>query len=209
MPQNFSELTTFLQQNPLWMGVVILAMLVLVLAVLRLRRYLRATREERKIKRIMFRLSSQIMPNVELPDEVEGSIHVDYLMLTPRGIVVADVQNYRGILFGAENIDYWTQLVGHKSYKFDNPLPFNQNRVQSIKARIPGVHVEGRVVFSSAGSFPKGIPPGVSLIDALQKDLQHLFSGEKVPADIRQAWDDLRKDANFLSSSRVSKKDLF
>lgn len=209
MPKDIANILTVIQQNPPLQGVIAVSLLLLLVIAIIVRRHLRATREERKIKRTMLKVSYQLMPNVELPDEVEGSVHIDYLVLTPGGIVVMDVQNYRGILFGAENIDYWTQLVGHKSYKFDNPLPYNQVRVQSVKARVPDVHVEGRVVFSSAGSFPKGIPPGVSVVDDLQKDLAHLFGSEEVPASLKGAWDALRQEASFLRSSKVSKKDMF
>jgi len=198
-------------QHPEWwlaIGATIIVMLLVLFS--KVQRYMRVTAEDRKIKRIVLKTAVQYMPNIELPDEVEGAVHVDYLMLMPGGIVVVDVLNCRGILFGADKMDTWSQLVGRKSYKFENPLPYNQTRVQSIKLLVdPKVPVEGRVVFSSAGKFPKGVPEGVSMIDTLQDDLAHLAVYGEVPQLIKDAWEKLRSRATFLTPVRARGKDLF
>ncbi len=201
----------FAMQHPEWWlagGATIIVLLLVLLS--SVQRHLRATAEQRKIKRVVMKTAVQFMPNIELPDEVAGAVHVDYLMLTPGGIIVIDVLNCRGILFGGEKIDMWSQLVGRKSYKFENPLPHNQSRVQTIKFLLdPKVPVAGRVVFSSAGTFAKGVPEGVSMIDTLQHDLAHFTVNSEVPQLVKDAWEKLRARATFLTPVKARDKDLF
>lgn len=210
--QSFYEvIENFAMHHPEWWlagGATLLVLLLVLLSAVQ--RYMRATAEQRKIKRVILKSAVQFMPNIELPDEVAGAVHVDYLMLTPGGIIVIDVLNCRGILFGGEKLDMWSQLVGRKSYKFENPLPHNQTRVQTIRQLVgEKVPVEGRVVFSSAGTFPKGVPEGVSMIDTLQQDLAHFMVNSSVPQLVMDAWEKLRARATFLSPVKARDKDLF
>lgn len=200
------ELQEYLIQNPLWLVFGLAVLLVIILLLLKIVRHFQATAEERKINRTILRLSAQYMPNVIVPDDVDGNAYIDYLVLTPGGILVIDVQNYRGILFGAEKIDLWTQLAGRKSYKFENPLPHNQQRVLTVKALVEDVPVEGRVVFSCAGQFPKGIPEGVSMIDTLGADLPHMFTGQQVDDKLKAQWEKLRSVVSYQGGSGKSKK---
>ncbi len=207
----FSIMEQFAYRHPEWWlaaGAVLLLLMLLLLV--QVRRYMMRTAEQRLIKQMITRTAVQFLPNVELPDEVEGAIHVDYLLLMPNGIVVVDIQNCRGILFGSDRTDTWSQLVGRKSYKFDNPLPFNQTRVQNIKLQLgEKVPVEGRVVFSSAGSFPKGVPKGVSMIDSLKNDLAHLEGNGDVQPVVKEGWEKLRSRARQVAPVRARERDLF
>lgn len=200
------ELQQYLIENPLWLIPILVVLLVLLLVLVKFIRQFQKTGEDRKINRQLLRMSSQYMPNVVVPDDVDGNAYIDYLILTPGGILVIDIQKYRGILFGAEKIDLWTQLTGRKSYKFENPLPHNQQRVLSIKALVgEDMPVEGRVVFLSTGQFPKGIPAGVSMIDTLDKDLPHMFTGAKVDDKLRGQWEKLRSHVTYLKPNQLHK----
>jgi hypothetical protein len=150
---------------------------------------------ERRMRRHIEQCGLDFVKNAVLPDGMDGVTHIDYLLLTPTGIVVADLKRYQGILFGAEHIDQWTQVLGQKSFKFANPLFKNELDVMAVKAQVPSTNVTGRVIFSEEGDFPKGIPTGVSRLGDLKSDLGGGVPprpGDEVPAALAAAWATLR-----------------
>lgn len=60
---------------------------------------------------------------------------IDLVVATPQGLVVIEVKNYSGWLFGHERQKYWTQLLnfGKAKYRFYNPLMQNQGHIQALK----------------------------------------------------------------------------
>lgn len=154
-------------------------------------RHRRKTADERQAVKTIKGITATFLHNILVPDSLDGAIHVDFMLLTPGGILVLDVYRFTGLLFGGEQIDHWTQIIGDKSFKFNNPLRENYARVQAVRALVPGVPVQGRVVYSSAGKFPRRIPEGVSMIETLQDDVAHVYAGKEIPAEILTAWDRL------------------
>ena len=157
------------------------------------RRYLKRTVEYRTIKRIVKGWKGQFLNNVVLHDGLDSYIFVDYLIKLPNLILVINTYNYEGYLFGGESVDQWAHLVRYKSYKFDNPLYKLFEFIHVLKDRVKDTRVEGRIVFSNNGSFPKGMPSGVSLLDTLKDDISQLVnsSQEMVSDDI---WESLKRE---------------
>jgi hypothetical protein len=157
------------------------------------RRYLKRTVEYRTIKRIVKGWKGQFLNNVVLHDGLDSYIFIDYLIKLPNLILVINTYNYEGYLFGGESVDQWAHLVRYKSYKFDNPLYKLFESIHVLKDRVRDTRVEGRIVFSNNGSFPKGIPTGVSLLDTLKDDISQLVnsSQEMVSDDI---WESLKRE---------------
>ena len=75
-----------------------------------------------QIKKRLKGLGAKIIKDVKLPDGVDGDINIDYLLLTDKGILVVDVNQYDGLLYGNEEHEQWTQVVRRKNYVFKNPL---------------------------------------------------------------------------------------
>ena len=158
-----------------------------------LRRYLKRTVEYRTIKRIVKSWKGQFLNNVVLHDGIDSYIFIDYLIKLPNLILVINTYNYEGYLFGGESVDQWAQLVRYKSYKFDNPLYRLLESIQVLKDRVRDTRVEGRIVFANGGSFPKGIPTGVSLLDTLKNDISPLAnSGQEAVNDA--IWESLKRE---------------
>lgn len=169
--------------------------------------YTRKTRHQRHIVKVLKSLDLKYVKDIVLPDGVDGWIFIDYLLLVPNGVVVLDIHNSEGHLFGGESVDQWSQVVSHKTYKFANPLYANQTRCQAViwnmaqqVAQQKEQHSEnpedwqtfGRIVFSNAGNFPKGIPSQVSMIDDLKSDLEKLTDITQPAGEpIRQMWNKL------------------
>lgn len=157
------------------------------------RRYLKRTVEYRTIKRIVKGWKGQFLNNVVLHDGLDSYIFIDYLIKLPNLILAINTYNYDGYLFGGESVDQWAHIVRYKSYKFDNPLYKLFESIHVLKDHVRDTRVEGRIVFSNNGSFPKGIPTGVSLLDTLKDDISQLVnsSQEMVSDDI---WESLKRE---------------
>lgn len=160
------------------------AALGLTVAVVRWRR----SAPRRRLRRTIRRLGPRVLSDVTLPDVVEGRVHVDYLVLTTRDVLVVDVKDYRGMLFGGESTDRWTQVVDGRSFPFDNPLRENQARVQAVQALAGDVPVRGMVVFSDAGEFPRQRPPGVYMLASLLSERDPAPLHTPVPRPLQDGW---------------------
>lgn len=150
------------------------------------------TAERRRIRRIERRLSVDGLRELVIPDGIGGVLHVDRLLLTHRGVLVLDLRAYPGTLFGSEHIEQWTQVTRGGSFRFPNPLHEGRLRVQALRALLPGVPVQARVVFTGEGWFVNAPPDGVSRLETLEQDLGLSGGGEVAPA-WRAAWDELKR----------------
>ena len=160
-------------------------------------------------------LGVKYLHDVVLPDGVDGLIFIDYLLLVPTGFVVLKTEYSEGILFGGETVDQWSQVINNKTYKFNNPLYDNQTACQAVLWNLqhnigeasasdnPSWQVDGWVVFSNAGNFPKGIPAKVSMIDDLKTNLAALTENNDIDETLLKAWDALH---NLSISTRASNK---
>ncbi|MGD8513985.1 MAG: nuclease-related domain-containing protein [Granulosicoccaceae bacterium] len=156
-------------------------------------RWLGRDRDIRQLRKVLKPYVLDSRENVFVPDEVDGQIWIDRLVLTQGGILVLDVRRYEGNLFGGEQINEWTQLLGMKRSTFNNPLLSMPARLQAVKALMPEIPVVGRVVFTCLGSFQKGMPEGVSMCDTLATDLDAFFASRVEAERLHQAWQDLQK----------------
>ncbi len=162
-------------------------MLVLLAVGLRYRR----TRQTRRLRRAIRALGTKVMADVLVPDSVEGRIHADFLVLSGQRILVVDVKDYRGMLFGGQNTDIWTQVVDGRSYKFENPLYRNRAREAAVRALVPEANVQGVVVFTDAGRFPRQRPAGVFMLAGLAEELA--ASDVPVSPKLQASWDRLEQ----------------
>ena len=93
-----------------------------------------------------------------VPDGMGGGFHVDYLLLTLRGVVVIDLRDVAGNIFGGDQMAEWTVMDGPRRFTFTNPQGGLYDRVAAVRALTGDVPVEGRIVFTRRGRFPKGLP---------------------------------------------------
>jgi hypothetical protein len=139
---------------------------------------------------ILRRIAWERIEDVVIPDDVDGEIHLDLVLLTPRGILVLEVHHGSGTLFWGEQLDQWTVLDGARRRTLKNPLPGLQARCHAVHALVPRVPVDGRVLLVGNVSIAGSAAPGV----LLQEDLVTEFParGREPPASaLREAWDTL------------------
>lgn len=152
-------------------------------------RYYRRNQHQRQVKKLIRDISHKSLRHVLLPDNVDGQIWIDCLLLTDGGLVVLDIRDYVGHLFGGETINEWTQMIGVKSYKFANPLHELPARVSAVQAIVGDVPVTGNIVFTHRGSFQKGQPEGVYMVDEVYEKISP-FLRPALPAEkLESAWE--------------------
>jgi hypothetical protein len=110
------------------------------------------------------------LANALVPDGMGGGFHVDFLLLTMRGVVVIDLRDVRGNIFGGDQMAEWTVMDGAKRFTFTNPQSALYDRIAAVKAVAGDVPVEGRIVFTRRGKFPKGLPKWTLMVDSLRAE---------------------------------------
>ncbi len=177
-------------------------------------RHLEKTRHQRQIHKVLESLGTKYLHDIILPDGIEGYTYIDYLLLTPNGMIVLDINFSEGHLFGGESVDQWTQVVNNKTYKFNNPLYNNLTKCQAVLWNVKNrtaedvpvnnnLETHGWIAFSSAGNFPKGIPDHVSMISNLKNDLEEKFNlSAGANESIQKIWDQLH-DLSIATRKQV------
>jgi len=159
--------------------------------------------KEWRMLRCIENASQDLLRDVFLSDGVDGVHYFPFIILTRQTIVFFKTLQFRGIIFAADAIDYWTQVVGKRSYKFHNPIPGLEAEMASIKAVDKKLEVEGRVVFTCDSHFPKGRPAAIILETEIKEFLQDKMQGE-IRKTLEQAWELLKTTAN---EGRFEKRD--
>lgn len=139
---------------------VLLGMLVGVLGVFGWRWY-RAHRERRLRAALIRGVCLDSVKDVLIPDGGGGTLHVDHLLLTPQGVLILDLRDVTGNVFGSDAMTEWTVMDDARRFTFANPQAGLYDRIAAVKAILgetSGIPVEGRVVFTRRAAFPKGLP---------------------------------------------------
>lgn len=133
----------------------------------------RGYRHYRARKRLIAAVTSVAVDhlvNVLVPDGMGGVIHVDFVLLTARGVVVIDLREVSGNVFGGDQMDEWTVMDGSRRFTFVNPQEALYDRIAAVKAIVADTPVEGRVVFSRSARFPKGLPKWTLMLESLRAE---------------------------------------
>ncbi|MEM7282444.1 MAG: nuclease-related domain-containing protein [Pseudomonadota bacterium] len=132
--------------------------------------YRRRTAVQREINSALRAVSRASLRDIVIPDVVNEQIHLDYLLLTPKGLLVLDLRDMPGVVFAGDNLEEWTLLDGHERFGFTNPLGPLRAKIESVKSLVTQVPVHGRVAFTARASFPKGKPDLVTSLPELVEE---------------------------------------
>lgn len=83
---------------------------------------------------------------------------VDVAVATKAGIIVFEVKDYSGWIFGNEHQRYWTQILayGKEKHRFYNPVMQNAGHIRAIRQSIPqnpGIPIYSVIVFFGNSEF--------------------------------------------------------
>jgi hypothetical protein len=125
-----------------------------------------------------------------VPDGMGGTLHAPYLLLTPRGVVVVDLWDVAGNIFGSDQMEEWTVMAGSRRSTFLNPQPAMYDRVAAVKVLAGEMPVEGRMVFTRRGTFPKGLPRWTLSVESLRLEFPPMedSTADACRARYRDEW---------------------
>jgi hypothetical protein len=127
-----------------------------------------------------------------VPDGMGGGFHVDFLLLTPRGILVVDLRDVQGNIFGGDQMAEWTVMDGPRRFTFTNPQSSLYDRIAAVRAVAGDVPVEGRIVFTRRGRFPKGLPKWTLMVDSLRAEFPATEHYSDPDNRFSEAWQKLK-----------------
>lgn len=157
---------------------------------------LRAYRARKATEAAIASVAYEMLKNVLIPNGNGGHIHVHYLLLTQRGLLVADVLDMPGAIFGGEQMIEWTAIGKKRRYTFPNPLHALYDRMAAVRLLTGDVPVEGRIVFTMKSEFPKGRPRNVMRIDDLIREFPPVDNVRgNVTAAFSDVWANVKKNA--------------
>ena len=83
---------------------------------------------------------------------------IDVAVATKAGIIVFEVKDYSGWIFGNEHQKYWTQLLdyGKEKHRFYNPVMQNAGHIQAIRQSLPqnpDIPIYSVIVFFGSSEF--------------------------------------------------------
>jgi hypothetical protein len=174
-----------------WVLPLIGALLVLALVVIVMLRRRAGRNAERRLRAVATDFLSEFI----IPDGDDGEIYIEYALLTHRGIIIIDVKDVDGNVFGSDLMQDWTVISDKRRFTFSNPQYALYDRISAIKRFVPEVPVIGYIAFTNRSQFNKGRPTDVILLDTLINELQQenkSADGEQITAWIPQ-WDLLRE----------------
>lgn len=153
-------------------------------------RWWRQRRARRRLVHAITSTGFEHLQDVLVPDGSGSTYHVDFLVLTPRGILVVDLRDVAGNVFGGDQMTDWTVMNGPARHTFANPQGALYDRIAAVKALSGEVPVEGRIVFTRRARFPKGLPKWTVPVDALRADFPPPDRGllQSVLSQYRDGW---------------------
>lgn len=132
-----------------------------------------------------------------IPSADEGEILIDHLLLTSKGLLILEVRDAQGIVFGGDRLQEWTVITNDRRYTFSNPRPALHDRIAAVRQVVREVPVVGRILFLDGAEFTKGVPDLVTNLTELVSEFGETDKNAakfKIEA-FKPHWDLIRKQA--------------
>lgn len=151
----------------------------------------------RGIRATVNAVAYEFLADVLITDGMEGFFHFDFLLLTQRGILVLDLREIPGVIFGGDQMDEWTVMTRTRRFTFANPQGPLLDRIAAIKQLAGETPVEGRIAFTARSKFPKGRPKSVLMLDSLRVEYAPVDKATMAAsvANFRPGWDRVKTSA--------------
>jgi hypothetical protein len=162
-------------------------------------------RRNRQPVRRLRAVALDLLQDIVIPDGDGGQVHVEIAMLTPVGIVLADLREVDGHVFGSNAMQDWTVLSDRRRFTFANPQHALLDRVAAVRRLLPNTNVRGLVVFTERARFTKGLPEYTAELASLIDELRQA-NNEPEANGLREAWDRLRSEAVTAQVGRLIDK---
>lgn len=164
-------------------------------------------RRKPSFRRSMSAISAETVRHVLVPDGMGGEIYVEHLLLTAHGVVLLDVKEYEGAIFGSDAMNEWTVIGGQRRFTFPNPQNTLYDRVAALRQIAKDVPVAGHVLFPPGADFSKGRPKDVILPDELERlyEKPERADLERILQQFQPQWQDIKRTVR-PAGSRLSRR---
>lgn len=158
-------------------------------------RYIRG--RANSLQRVVSLISFDRIEGLVIPGADEGEIMVDHLLLTTQGLLILDIKDVQGIVFGGDKMQDWTVINEERRFTFSNPQPALYDRIAAVRQIVREVPVAGRILFLDGAKFTKGVPGLVCNLDELAREFGE---SDKDTANVKieafkPHWDLIRRQA--------------
>ena len=150
-----------------------------------------------RLEQVIDTISYDRVRNLVIPNTDGGEILIDQLVLTSQGLLILEIKDVEGAVFGSDKMQDWTVIGANRRYTFTNPQHGLYDRIAAVRAVVRQVPVAGRIVFLEGAEFTKGTPGLVATLDQL---LEEFGETNKTAATMnveafRPHWEQVRKHA--------------
>jgi hypothetical protein len=157
----------------------------------------RSRRRGDRMRQVLDEISYDRINGLLIPNGDEGEIQIDHLLLTSQGLLILDIKDASGAVFGSDKMQDWTVIGEERRYTFPNPQAALYDRIAAVRHIVRQVPVAGRILFPDSATFTKGVPDLVADLDAL---LSEFGEDDKAAAKVKieafkPHWDLIRKAA--------------
>ena len=114
----------------------VLALLLLLVCHKRIKSYIIGRLGEYRVAKQLKKLNKKkykVLNNVLLKTK-RGTVEIDHIIVSNKGVYVIETKNRKGIIYGAENWDYWTQKLYTKEHKFYSPIKQNKAHIDALRS---------------------------------------------------------------------------
>jgi len=153
--------------------------------------FVRRRRQVLTFGRVAKHISFEWVQDFVLPDGFDGEIQVDHLLLTSKGLVVLDVKEAEGNIFGGNRMEEWTVISSTGRYTFRNPQGLIFDKVSAVRRLVPNVPVKGYILFTKQARFEKGRPDDVLTLQELDEMYAPVARYEQMLNAFRPHWQKL------------------
>jgi len=182
----------------------------------------RGTKSEKRLvlKLLKYGISAEdIFHDLYLEKANNNFSQIDLIILSKVGIIVFEVKDYSGWLFGKGNQDKWTQVLayGRKKYRFYNPIKQNNGHITALRKKLEqfdNVPFYSVIVFFGDCKFKdiSFIPQGTFLTYSKRiKDVMNTIINKNVPVNYSNKLEIikiLKEAVNNGENKNVQKKHI-
>jgi hypothetical protein len=162
----------------------------------------------RSLSHVLDSIAFERIEDVVIPNADEGEIQIDHLVLTAEGLLIVDVKDVQGAVFGSDKMQDWTVISEDRRYTFSNPQHALYDRIAAVRQIVREVPVAGRIVFLDGANFTKGVPSLVATLDELSDEFgENDNAAAKVKIEaFMPHWELIHGTAEIQVSGRMTRK---
>ncbi len=155
-----------------------------------------------RIRRILDRLSTNVLYDFILPGAYGGLVRLEHAILTADGILCVQAKHCNGVVFGEADDAQWTNVDGVNRQRFLNPLIQSEGRRRALLNIVSDVPVASVVVFTGAIEFMATLPDNVIHVRELESTIEGLAFEPGLIDDLDALWLTLKAAARTDIDSR-------